>query len=175
MKSRSLYLILLVPFLLSACRGTAAAAPEPTEELDQAAPTSTTVQPVPDRSSASEPRRNMGEGFTLGEGETAWIEGDVYQITVEEVLEDSRCPQGAECFWEGNAKVQVRVGEEVYVLTLGKLRPGDQDSVSIGDGLVLRVVSITPYPGSDQDGQPYQVTLIIEQETSRPYNYPANV
>ena len=117
----------------------------------------------------------IGESFELGEGESLWVDGDRFQITVEKVISDSRCPEGANCFWEGNVQVQVTVGEDEIVLTLGGLREGDQNAVPLGDGLQIRVVGVDPYPGSVQEGQPYQITLVVERETSQPYNYPVSV
>jgi hypothetical protein len=167
MKPKLILLFLMTAVLVGACASAEAAPGEPPGE-----PLGT-VDAKPTTSDQS--RTTIGQGFTLGEGESVWIEDDQYQITLVEVIEDSRCPVNAECFWEGNAKVLIRVGEEEHILTLGKLLEGDVNSVTLGDGLSLRVVEISPYPGSEQDGQPYQVTLMVENETSQPYQYPAAV
>ena len=167
MKLKLILLFLFIAVLTAACASAEAAQLPPAQE-----PLGT-VEVKPDTSGQS--RQSIEQGFSLGEGESVWIEDNQHQITLVEVIEDSRCPVNAECFWEGNAKVKILVGEEEYVLTLGKLLEGDVNSVALGDGLSLRVVEITPYPDSEQDGRPYEVTLIVEQETSQPYQYPAIV
>jgi hypothetical protein len=168
MKFRMIPILVVISAVLFACQNDQNPTPVPEEPPSEG---SDVGKPLVDSNSAG----HIGENFTLGEGESLWIEGDHFQVTVVGVLSDSRCPEGTNCFWEGNAKVQVTVNEEEVILTLGGLREGDQNAVPLGDGFSLRVVQITPYPGSAQEGQPYRVTLIVERETSQPYNYPANI
>jgi hypothetical protein len=169
MKFRMIPTLLVISAVLFACQNGQNPAPEP-----DALPIESSGdmgKPLVD----SDADGQIGEFFTLGEGESLWIEEDQFQVTVVGVLSDSRCPEGTNCFWEGNAKVQLTVNAEDVILTLGGLREGDQNSAPLGDGLTIRVIQITPYPGSAQEGQPYQITLIVERETSQPYDYPVGV
>jgi hypothetical protein len=169
MKKEFIFVLMLFCLVASACQS--AAAVEPSTN-NSAALVANPNRPQEVQQQAAVGGARVGEEFTLAENESIWIEKGMFLITLDAVIEDSRCPENAECFWEGNAKVQVSVGEEVFILTLGKLLEGDQNSASLGDGMVLRVVEIEPFPGSEQDSQPYSVTLVVEQETSQPYPYP---
>jgi hypothetical protein len=48
----------------------------------------------------------LGEEFTLRMGESTTV-GDNLRLTFEAVEEDSRCPEGVTCVWEGNARVRL--------------------------------------------------------------------
>ena len=45
----------------------------------------------------------LGQEFSLSIGQKAAITGETIEITFLKVLEDSRCPRGAQCIWEGRA------------------------------------------------------------------------
>ena len=162
MKMKIILPVLLLTLLASACQSSAAAESS-TVKTSSSGANSAQSQNNSDQESIGGAR--IGEEFTLAEGDSIWIEKGMFLITLDGVIEDSRCPMDVECFWEGNAKVLVRVGEDEYILTLGKLLEGDTNSIPLGEDLSLRLVEITPYPGSEQDGQPYLVTLIVEPET----------
>lgn len=57
-------------------------------------------------------RVKPGEEFSLKIGEQVVLEGSNFAISFQGVLEDSRCPQGAECFWEGRVIARLRIGKE---------------------------------------------------------------
>ena len=50
------------------------------------------------------------ETTTLALGETKQV-GDI-QIKFKEVLEDSRCPTGVQCMWQGRAKILVETSKD---------------------------------------------------------------
>jgi len=125
--------------------------------------------------SSSESGALLGQNFTLKQGESLQISEGQLVVGVIEVLEDSRCPAGMECFWEGNAKVLVSVGEQEFTLTIGKLLEGDQNAVELGNGLSMRLLRLDPYPEGGEGSKDYLVTLIIEPESSQPFNYPKSI
>ncbi|MGK5555736.1 hypothetical protein ACSNOI_29375 [Actinomadura kijaniata] len=51
----------------------------------------------------------VGEGrtFTLAPGGTARLEGADLAVTFTRVSQDSRCPRGVQCVWEGDVTVDV--------------------------------------------------------------------
>lgn len=69
---------------------------------------------------AGAPEAGVPEGaeVRLALGQTVFLEGTGLSITFVDVLEDSRCPQGMECFWEGRILALLRIGEEDIVLAL---------------------------------------------------------
>ena len=51
----------------------------------------------------------VNEAFGLGGGSEAVIQGENLRLRFDDVLEDSRCPKGVECFWTGQARIAIRV------------------------------------------------------------------
>lgn len=160
---KNLAMIILIMCFIMACSGA--------EDISSQPPD----QPLIPTPTIAVHSARVGENFSLGEGESIWIEKGLFEITVEMVIEDSRCPANVECFWEGNAKVSVWVGEQSYILTLGGLVEGDQNAVDLGDGFVLRLLQIDPYPGTEGAEQAYQISMVLEKETSAPYQYPGAI
>ena len=48
----------------------------------------------------------LDDEFTIRYGHSVTLARENLAITFKSVLEDSRCPTGAECVWEGNARVR---------------------------------------------------------------------
>ena len=70
---------------------------------------------------------SLGQEFILHVGETAEIEGEELQIKFLEVLEDSRCPRGVTCVWEGRVScmTEITYRESLHRITL--TQPGLTD------------------------------------------------
>lgn len=86
-----------------------------------------------------------GQGATLREGELA--------VIFRDVLADSRCPFGTECYWEGIAEIQLVVRIPAHYSQLIKLGiPGgvlsnDSDKWSLDTlGYNFRLLELDPYP-----------------------------
>src|SRR5262245_61278798 len=54
----------------------------------------------------------LGQEFDLKINQKAMIEGEGLAVVFESVLEDSRCPEGVDCVWSGNAKIKVRSSKQ---------------------------------------------------------------
>jgi len=69
---------------------------------------------------SNEVKVRLGEEFSLKSGQIAVISDENLKIEFVEVTEDSRCPKGVTCIWEGQvvAKVLVRAGDTVDELLL---------------------------------------------------------
>lgn len=167
MKLKNLLFIVVLMGIMTACAG---AEVDPGNLPDETEPADT--KPTETVPAAPAPGARIGEDFKLNEGDSIWIEKDLFEITVVSVIEDSRCPADVQCFWEGNAKVEVLVNDQTYILTLGTLLEGDQNPVDLGDGLFLRLLRVDPYPGRGDNDQPYTIIMTVERATSQPYQYP---
>lgn len=81
-------------------------------------------------------------------GERVYVDGPA--VTPLEVLEDSRCPKGVQCFWEGQLRLNVRVHlgarDELHELTLGQ-------PVQVADGS-LELVEALPEPVAGEPTKP---------------------
>jgi hypothetical protein len=87
-----------------------------------------------------------GMPFVLKVNQKAAISDPLHQRTLmvrfDEVVEDSRCPEGAMCFWAGQAIVAVSVNGEQL-----KLKVADSDSVWVSwKDYQVRCKSLSPYP-----------------------------
>jgi hypothetical protein len=88
-------------------------------------------------------------------------------LTFEAVVEDSRCPAGATCVWEGDAIVRIRIdgaGVKPSIYTLHLHGRGAREIVH-GD-VRIHLLSLAPLPTSD--GPPragdYRATLVARRE-----------
>ncbi len=93
----------------------------------------------------------LDDPFVISKGDIAVIENGMFRVMVDEFMEDYRCPVNAECVWAGQARVRVNVNGELVVLTLGELFESDQNAADLGSVLSLKLLDITPYPGSEED------------------------
>src|SRR5262245_13119919 len=54
----------------------------------------------------------LGQEFELKINDEALIEGEGLTVSFDSVLEDSRCPEGVDCIWHGNAKIRLKSGKQ---------------------------------------------------------------
>lgn len=104
--------------------------------------------------------------ITLTVGQTRHLSGG-RTITFVKVINDSRCPSGAVCIWQGDAALQIAVddkqGRQLHVLhTAG----GKQYHRTLAiNGLVLTVKTLQPRPpaGTQLMAGDYRLTLRINE------------
>ncbi|AEE19381.1 hypothetical protein JM84_0256 [Dokdonia sp. Hel_I_63] len=82
------------------------------------------------------------------QGQSTIIEGTSLRLV--NVIEDSRCPQGVDCIWAGNAKVVVELTSESGKKTTKEiiLNGGRVAPIYSEDGLVISIKGLAPYPTS---------------------------
>lgn len=89
-----------------------------------------------------------GDAFEIQVGEVVGITGSEVEIFFDRVVEDSRCPTGVQCPWEGNAAAR-------FELSLGNAELSPQPVILntfFGPrearifGLRLRLRALRPYP-----------------------------
>ncbi|MGH7571343.1 MAG: hypothetical protein ACREMK_05815 [Gemmatimonadota bacterium] len=110
-----------------------------------------------------------GAAFEIRVGETVLVAGTHVLIFFDRVLEDSRCPTGVECPWEGNAGARFELSLDnaelapqpvVLNTTLAPREAGRFD-------LRFRITTLRPYP--DYSGPPIDpADYVAELEISRP-------
>ena len=63
---------------------------------------------------------SLGEEFSLHIGQSASIVGEELKIKFLEVVEDSRCPRGVTCIWEGRVSclIEITYRESLHRLML---------------------------------------------------------
>lgn len=100
----------------------------------------------------------LGEEFELRFGEQASLDNEKLLISFEEVLEDSRCPEGVTCVWAGNAQVGLMVKDSTVNLNT-YLEPQEIDIA----GYHIQLISLNPYPVYEQviDKETYVARLVV--------------
>lgn len=111
----------------------------------------------------------LGENFTLSVGQSTVVDGAALEIAFQAVTNDSRCPKGEACIWEGDATVCIWVQpaagtKEKFVLHTSSKRASVTD---FGDWSI-RLVALDPYPitGRSISQTDYVVTLQVTRGAS---------
>lgn len=111
-----------------------------------------------------EPVYRLDTTFTIGVGETVTVSGTSLRITFNKVLGDSRCPEGAVCFWPGNGEIELTLKtssrDTVKTVLNTFLEPHD---TAFGEYRIY-LTDLQPYPqdGKEIDLADYIATLKVE-------------
>jgi len=113
--------------------------------------------------SAAGASAELGEPFALRVGESARIEAVGIEVGVEAVVEDSRCAQGVQCVWEGDAAVRVwlRVGAGAREEALLHTAAREHRTATLG-GYALRLVRLDPAPVAGRATRPEDYRALLE-------------
>lgn len=89
---------------------------------------------------------SVDKNFDLNYKEAKYFADHSASITLDSVLNDSRCPKGVECVWSGNAQVRFIYSagtlNSVFILnTLSNFRTD-----TIINGYTIKLVQLNPYP-----------------------------
>ena len=106
----------------------------------------------------------IGDEFTLRAGETVHLEGG-WDVALDAVTDDSRCPTDATCIWAGEATVHLRAAGDGGALPLTVVFGPRTSPVAAFDGLALTVLALGPAPRSTITIAPdaYVVTAVVER------------
>ncbi len=124
-------------------------------------PTSPATEPDPQSNQDKPPQ------VTLRAGGTYDVPGRGATVTFVRVTEDSRCPTGVNCVWEGDAAVELRVQAGAAAPATVQLHTNDRfDREATAGGLRLRLESLEPYPQADRAiaAGDYRIVLSISTQ-----------
>ena len=105
-------------------------------------------EPLP---AGSTPRDTAGdEVIELRVGTTAPVPGTTSTISFVRVADDSRCPKGVKCIWEGDAVVELRVQPQQAEASRVEVHTNQrfQRQARI-DGVTVTLETLAPYPEAD--------------------------
>ena len=113
-------------------------------------------------------QERLGQPFELAAGQTAVLASEALRVTFETVSNDSRCPAGATCVWEGDASARftlAKQGQEKSFVELHTNARFDRQASYHGYRVVLE--SVRPYPKLNQTIPPtaYVARLRVEAAT----------
>ena len=95
--------------------------------------------------------------YTLKSGQTLRISNNL--LLRVESINDSRCPTGVDCAWQGTASVQFHfvTKKEKYDFTL-TTSPGFNDTVI--EDIKIQLINVLPYPVHNKK-QPVKTVIIL--------------
>jgi hypothetical protein len=113
---------------------------------------------------AQTPKAVLGESLQLFVGEKMQVKNTDLEIEFKGVLEDSRCPQGKACAWEGKASVLTNIIQDGSADNVVLVQPGGVDGNSTERFQEYLIqFKLTPYP--DSSGKPnsseYRLLLTV--------------
>lgn len=115
-----------------------------------------------------------GKIFYLSEGENIFLNDEQMNVTFKGVSEDSRCPQGTNCIWQGAATAQIELmGTYTRPVTLS-LNTLDDTAKGFAkskkfNGYAVTLETLTPYPSNSESGRnlkgKYRIGLRIGKDS----------
>lgn len=93
-------------------------------------------------------QRDQEISVKVGETKTASASG--FRVKFVAVLEDSRCPEGADCFWAGVARIQVTIetkSGDAKTVELATIE--ENQNVQIA-GYLIHLVKLEPKPSAEK-------------------------
>ncbi|MEK7257177.1 MAG: hypothetical protein AAB316_20655 [Bacteroidota bacterium] len=110
----------------------------------------------------------VGGQITLMLGETVKVVPDNFTITFRSIPEDSRCPKGVTCFWEGRAVIGFAFEKYDDFFLRNLATPNSQmepPTATVIFNRTVRLLEVAPYPQGERPIPPgmYRVTIGVEQ------------
>lgn len=108
----------------------------------------------------------FGEPISLKVGASSDIQEGILTIKFDKLVEDSRCPTDVECFWEGQATIQLLVNESATVDLI--MRAGHEDlAKDTLDDYIYTLLDISPYPDMSDElplpSEAYSVEVQVDK------------
>lgn len=122
----------------------------------------------------------LGQPFQIAAHKSVLISSEKLKLTFERVVEDSRCPQGVDCIWAGQATVTLRVektggkvgkAESVNLTIQGSRYPTENSVRKVGK-YWIKLVEVAPEKGPPQS--PGTIERITLQVQKKPIATPKN-
>jgi hypothetical protein len=115
----------------------------------------------------SAPHVALGEEFTLKTGQTASVAEGALIVRFESVSNDSRCPRGVTCIWEGDAVVAVSAHRGSAAANRHELHTSGLYARQATEGpFRIELVRLDPLPveGTGVNPQEYAASFKVTRE-----------
>lgn len=93
----------------------------------------------------------LGQPFVLKPGESATIQNESLNLTFREVINDSRCPEGAVCIWQGQVQCLLNITIEGKKEQLTLTQSGLSGTAFQTYHQYYLEFNVTPYPNLEED------------------------
>ena len=103
----------------------------------------------------------------LGINQQKDLYGRKLRVKFLSVMEDSRCPEGTNCIWAGNAKIKVRVTDNKGRSKEFELNTNlPEKKVSYG-GYDIEIAKLDPFPKAVTTNRPAYVATLTVKKTGK--------
>ncbi|MDS3860120.1 hypothetical protein RIF25_04805 [Thermosynechococcaceae cyanobacterium BACA0444] len=106
----------------------------------------------------------FGQPLRIKQGETISLNSGQLGITFVAVVQDSRCPRGAQCVWAGQAVINLALQNPTQPLTPITLTLNNEpQAVPELPGYKIKFSALTPYPSHPPSSEPRipEITLSL--------------
>ncbi|AFY62010.1 hypothetical protein [Synechococcus sp. PCC 6312] len=106
----------------------------------------------------------FGQPLQIKQGETISLNSGQLKITFVGVVQDSRCPRGAQCVWAGQAVINLKLQDATQPMTPVNLTlDNEPQAMPEFPGYKINFSNLTPYPTHPPITQPKipEVTLSV--------------
>lgn len=106
--------------------------------------------------------------ITLKEGESKMIKDSGITITFKSVSQDSRCPEGVNCVWEGVAVAELEVkgaSKNASHISLATMTSPQQNfsKTAVYDGHQIELKNVLPYPKQGVEKGNYTIEVSVHK------------
>lgn len=112
------------------------------------------------QNSTSSIQPKLGEEFKIEFGKQLTIPAEGINIQFNDVLVDSRCPEGVTCVWAGNAEIIIQLND-----TEGNLNTYETPKQIQISEYKIQLLSLNPYPKENVklEDKDYSAKLLISK------------
>jgi len=109
----------------------------------------------------TENTRNFQDTLHINYKETIINTDENISITFDSLLEDSRCPIGVVCFWEGNAKIGFIFNSQIFELNTHHSFKNDTTLLQYN----ISLIRVHPYPHIDStyNAEDYSTDIYVQK------------
>jgi hypothetical protein len=118
------------------------------------------------QSSAGIIKASIDKEFSLAIGQIAELTGEQITLQFEGIQEDSRCPKGATCIWQGRVSSILQVRDNGLSTTIVLTEPGLSDQYGQNTYKQYEFTShVLPYPeiGKKLPSEDYRLHLTVKK------------
>jgi hypothetical protein len=114
---------------------------------------------------AADEKSRVRGGIEIKLGGEKKVEGADLRIAFDRVSEDSRCPDGAQCVWEGNARVRLVARNSKGECAEFDLNTGVQPVEYQFGEYTIRLANLAPHPSVKGELRPsdYRATIVVSK------------
>jgi predicted rRNA methylase YqxC with S4 and FtsJ domains len=109
---------------------------------------------------------SLNEQFTIKAGQQVAIKGEKLSVQFSSVQNESRCPTGVQCVWEGNAAVSIEASKKRKKAVQAILNTNIQPNELAYKKYRIRLLGLNPYPRIDEkiEAKDYEAVMIVTKD-----------